>query len=421
MMMFWFLSAVLVAVVMAMLAPSLLRSREAADQDRDRQNVLIAQERIAELEGERDEGVLSDKEFEQAKREVESALLIDVDQRDEGEGEKVSGMGKGTFAAIALSLPLIGVPIYFLLGEPQLAGTTRMAVTKPAGGHQAGEPGTVAEMVEKLTNRLKENPQDTEGWFMLGRTMMVLEDYDKAVTAFEATYSLAGEEPSVMLALADSIAMSKGGDMGDPRIRELVHKALAVDSENVTGLWLAGLIETEAGNNPEALKYFQQLRPLVADDAASVSEVDKLIARVGGAQANEGATASVQPEPAQATPAAVGDEAITVRVVIDAALAGRVAESDTVYIYARATEGPRFPLAASRHRVSELPLELTLSDANAVMPMGKLSSFSEVLVGARVSKSGDAMAKAGDLRGEISPVQVGQGEPVEIVIDTIVP
>ncbi len=422
MMMFWILSAVLIAVVLAILAPSLLFSRVAADQDRDRQNVLIARERIDELAAERDEGVLSEAEFEQAKREVESALLIDVDQRDDGEGEKVSGMGKGAFAAVAVLLPLVGALLYLQLGEPELADSASMNAQRAEPGHQAGQPGTVEEMVKRLTDRLKENPQDVDGWFMLGRTMMVLEEYGKAATAFEATYRLAGEEPAVMLALADALAMANGGDMRDGRVKELVHKALAVEPGNTTGLWLAGLIAEGEGNLAQALEYWRTLRPLVADDAAGLAEVDKLIARAqgqAGAGVGDNATAA-QAEPSQPVVAA-GDEAITVRVVLDAALSPQVSDGDTVYIYARAAEGPRFPLAASRHRVSDLPLEITLSDANAVMPMGKLSGFTEVLVGARVTKSGDAMAKAGDLRGEVSPVQVGQDEAVEIVIDSVVP
>ena len=243
---FWIVTVLLLLLTLALLAPVLLGNRKLVDADRDRQNIQIAHDRIAELERERDDGVMSPEEFEQAKREVESALLIDVDQREEGDGVRISGVGKGTFAALIVLLPLLSGLLYLQLGEPSLID--------PQPGHSEGfdlsSEGSIEEMIRKLALRLQENPEDAEGWFLMGRTMMVLDQYRHAVTAFENTLDLVGEEPSLLLALADALAMAEGGTMAGQRTKELVERALELEPANVTALWMAGMVSEERGDTP---------------------------------------------------------------------------------------------------------------------------------------------------------------------------
>jgi hypothetical protein len=111
---------------------------------------------------------------------------------------------------------------------------------------------------------------------------------------------------------------------------------------------------------------------------------------------------------------------ITVTVTLSPALAGKAAPGDTVFIFARAAQGPRMPLAIVRKQVRDLPVTVTLDDSMAMMPNMKMSSFPELVIGARVSKSGDAIPKPGDLEGYAPPLKAGAGGPVEVVIASVV-
>ncbi len=423
---FWIVTVLLLLLTLALLAPVLLGNRKLVDPDRDLQNIQIAHDRIAELERERDDGVMSPEEFEQAKREVESALLIDVDQREEGDGVRISGVGKGTFAALIVLLPLLSGLLYLQLGEPSLID--------PQPGHSEGfdlsSEGSIEEMIRKLALRLQENPEDAEGWFLMGRTMMVLDQYRHAVTAFENTLDLVGEEPSLLLALADALAMAEGGTMAGQRTKELVERALELEPANVTALWMAGMVSEERGDYAAALRYWQRLLPLLRNEPEEAAQIEQWIERVRAKLAvSESAAAgaedasSAPPLPSRAEDA-VSDPTtagVRVQVVVAAELAGQVAPSDTVYLLARPVDGSRVPLAAMRRRASELPLDAWLSDRDAIMGESKLSDHQQVIIVARVSRSGDATPQSGDLVGSSEAVAVGEAAGVEIVIDQLVP
>ncbi len=125
-----------------------------------------------------------------------------------------------------------------------------------------------------------------------------------------------------------------------------------------------------------------------------------------------------QPQPAAG---GANDQAIEVIIKLDPKLAVKASPDDMVFIYAKALSGPPMPLAAVRKQVRELPITIRLDDSMAMMPEMKLSAFPEVAVGARVSLSGNPIAKSGDLEGEIKPVKPGQPGPVMVIIDSIHP
>lgn len=422
MMMFWILTIALVLVCLAIIAPPLMRTRPIAALDRDHQNVLIAGERIADLQLELDDDVLNQQEFEQAKQEVEATLLLDVDQRDDGDGLSVSGIGKGTLITLAAALPALAIFLYLQLGMPKLIDHQPLAsVSAPALAQnvQSGEAPSMEDLLKRLTDRLKENPEDSGGWYMLGRMQMSMQQYDKAQTAFETTYKLTGDKLSVLLGLADSTAMNNGGKMAG-RPQELIQKALQLAPMDITALWMAGMAAEEEGAYPEALEYLQRLMPLLRDKPDEAEHLQQMITRI---QQNLGIAVTPMPMVASAqTPKSMSPSTgVRLKIRLSAELSAQVTPQDTIFVYAKAINGPRFPVSAARHQVSELPLEMTLDDSGAIMSSAKLSDFQQVLVGARVSKSGDAMTRSGDFKGEVSPVTVGDPGWIEIVIDRVVP
>lgn len=434
MIVFILFAILLIALTLAALALPLLRSRSSAQADRDHQNVQIARERIADLEAELAEGVLSPTEFAQAREEVESALLIDMDQRDAGEGVSAQDPGRGTFAALAVAVPLFAVLMYLQLGEPKWVTGEAMVAQTPAGtGNDSGQMPSVEEMISRLAKRLSENPEDAEGWFMMGRTMMVLQDYPKAVEAFEQTHRLTDQEPNVMLALADALAMNNNGSMAG-RSTELVMAVLDKEPQNVTGLWLATMARDEAGEAAEALGYLTRLKPLLADqpdELAQLAEMEQRIRSNAGEAVPPSAESPAPPVAASSesdTPdstanqsAPIPGKGVKLRVELAPELAAEVQPGDTLFVFARAMQGPRFPVSIARLHASDLPVEVMLDDSGSVMGDIKLSNFQQVKVGARISRSGNAMPQSGDIQGEVLDVTVGGDETVLVRLESRIP
>jgi cytochrome c-type biogenesis protein CcmH len=299
-----------------------------------------------------------------------------------------------------------------------------------AAGSGDGELPSVEEMVKGLEQRLAQNPEDPNGWYLLGRTYMSLSRYRDAITAYEHVQELAGEHPRVLVSLADAVAMAAGGNMAG-RPTELVTRVLEIAPNDTTALWLAGLAAEERGDLEQAVTYWTRLYPLLSDKPGSQQQVRALIARAGG-EAPEPAAAlpSIMPagSPAPAAPATAdkgasdaGGRSLTVKVSLAEPVRASAEPDDTVFVFARAAEGPPMPLAVARRKVRDLPMTVVLDDSMAMMPAMSLSKFDRVQVAARVSKSGSAQASSGDLQSE--SVLVAERDPgtIELVIAQPVP
>ncbi|MES9882565.1 MAG: c-type cytochrome biogenesis protein CcmI [Sedimenticola sp.] len=410
MMTFWIFAAVLIAAALAILAPALLRSRTAVAEDRNQQNVVIAQERLSELEADLANGLLDQEAFSLAKAELEQALLLDL-KEEEAPAATAAAKGPGRIAMglVAISIPALAVGLYLLIGTPQMLSSGTGGVAQ-----QQGTAPSMEEMLSSLVERLKEAPDDSEGWYLLGRTYMMLKEYPKAVTSFEQLHKLIGDEPTALLSLADALAMAGDGNM-QGRPAELVRKAVVLAPTDTTALWLAGMVEGQAGNHAKAVTYWERLEPLVQEDDESRQRVAMLLSQSrekAGLSAPSAATTTV-------TEAAAAAE-ITLNISLAPELQAKVKGDESLFVYARPLQGSRMPLAAVRIKVSDLPGSVILSDAQAMTPQTKLSNHEYVVVSALVSSSGNAMAASGDFKGEVKPVEVAEGTLVDLVIDTLV-
>jgi cytochrome c-type biogenesis protein CcmH len=310
--------------------------------------------------------------------------------------------------------------MYLELGKPQVMQSAATSQATAASPHASMPDGTAApsidELLAKLETRLKSSPNDAKGWYMLGRSYMSLGRYPEAVEALRRSYELVGDQqPTVMLSYADALAMSQGGKITGKAF-ELIKKALELSPNDPTALWLAGLGYEEQGEHERAVRYWRQLEPMLADNPESLNEVHRLIA-----SAEQKLGHAVETEKVQAPIAPASTTAITVSVDISPVLREKANPTDTVFIFARAVSGPPMPLAVVRKQVSDLPIEVTLDDSMAMMPQMKLSSFSEVNIGARISKSGNAMPQSGDLKSADVQVNTSQIQPVKLSINSTVP
>jgi len=268
---------------------------------------------------------------------------------------------------------------------------------------------------------------------------MRLQNYTQAVDAFENVVRLLPEEPAGLLSLADAMTMANNRVVSARSI-ELLEKALSIDPQSVTAMWLLGNAASDRGDTAAALGYWQRAYPLLDSEPSMQRELGQMITQAGGevpasaaalppimAPAPQITAAAPSPTaaPAPATPSQPsGDRdgaAIVVEVALAPSLMEQAAPEDTLFVLARAESGPPMPLAVSRQRVADLPLKVTLTDAMAMMPAMKLSSFPRVKVSARISKSGQAGRQPGDLAA--GDVLVDSGSPpdsVQLLIDRVV-
>jgi cytochrome c-type biogenesis protein CcmH len=303
--------------------------------------------------------------------------------------------------------------------------------------HPTGDSGgrlSVEEMVNQLAERMRSQPDDMKGWVMLARSYVVLKRYDEAVDAYRNILHLGGDSPELLADYADALAMAAGGRF-TPETGELLQRALAAQPDNIKALWLAGHWKNQEGDVSAAIEYWQQAADLLPADGEDAVVIGQQISRAreklglpplaaaqpAAARSSAPAAAAEMSSATAAAPAAAAASTIQVRVTLDPQLADQARPDDTVFVFARAAQGPRMPLAIVRKQVRDLPLSVTLDDSLAMSPAMVLSKFTEVSVGARVSRSGNAMPQSGDLEGSQSPVAVGKDVNVEVMINSRVP
>jgi cytochrome c-type biogenesis protein CcmH len=309
---------------------------------------------------------------------------------------------------VDLAIPAASVSLYLVYGEYRVVENPQLALAAPRQQTAAAPQMSLEEMTAAIKQRLQDNPEDAEGWFMLGRTMMARQQYDQAVTAFQRSNDLLVDEPGIMFALADALAMQNNGNLlGEPEA--LVQRGLELAPRFPNGLWLAGMAAEQRQDYKAAHRNWSLLLPLIADNQASSREVRGLLA-------------TLEERDPQLAKTAAADNAAGIKLVVDisAELKARASPDTAVFIYAKAMQGPPMPLAVRKLQLSDLPVSLTLSDNDAMMPTMKLSSFDQVIVGARVSSSGNPVAQSGDFYTEREAVD-SKNPPAQInlIIDQV--
>ena len=329
---------------------------------------------------------------------------------------------------------VLAVAGYSWKGSPELVRGNAVAGTGAVddGGSNAngGAPHTtsaaqIAAMTDKLVARLKEQPNDFEGWAMLARTYGVLQRHTDALKAYEKALALHADDPALLADYADTLAVTKGGDLSGEPLKAL-EKAIKLDPANLKALALLGTYAFNTKDYASAAKLWEKVAQIGPPDNFFVKQILPGITearRLAGlpplppSQQPQQAQQPQQPSPApgvdaggtSAPPAANGAR-VSGTVTLAAALSAQVQPDDTVFITARAAQGSRMPLAVLRRQVRDLPLSFTLDDSQAMSPANALSSAKEVIVTARVSKSGNAMPQAGDWQGQSGVVAVGSGK-----------
>lgn len=401
-------------------------------------SVAQLKQQIAQLDALHQSGALSAEHHRESRGALEKKLAEAVVAAPPAAAPAVQ---RSLGLAIGLAVFMVAVVGggYWLVGTPAALGTNPAAVMAAAGndggaggnaGGNTGEGGgaqhpmsfeKIQAMAEGLAARLKEDPSDATGWAMLARSYMVLGRYPEAVPAFKRATALVHDDAQLYADYADALAMANDRNLsGEPMT--LVAQALKIDPNNLKALTLAGTDAFERKDYATTIKDWEKVAQLGANDSEFVQQVRQGIAEARDLAAKAGVKVPPPSTPAAATPpagapamAAAGVSGVSGRVSLSAALAKQVSPDDTVFVFARAAQGPRMPLAIVRKQVKDLPFDFTLDDSTAMSPQMKLSNFEQVVVGARISKSGNAMPQPGDLQGISPTVSLGAaGLKIEI-------
>ena len=449
--------------------------------DAGRANLVILREQLSQLEAELAAGGITPAQHAQAKAEIERRALEEnagAERAAPGPTEHRAGQAAGsrpagaalggaalarpppaapratrTAVVVGLGIPLLALGLYGFLGNPQgYMGPTDATGTPGGEVTQAQVEAMVAQLAQRLENAPPDQPADPKGWEMLARTYAAMQRFPEADKAYARATALAPHNGQLLADHAEVLAMLQGQSaIGAPE--KLIERALKLDSKNLKALALAGSLAFERKDFTTATNFWTQARQLApagsefanglersieaaqaagggtpgnkANGAANATAnaADNATSRATGA-ANSAAKQQVAASAADTSsatataPAAASN--ITGVVSLSPALATKVAPDDTVFIFARAAEGPRMPLAILRRKASELPINFTLDDSTAMSPEMKLSKFAQVVVGARISRSGNAMPQPGDLVGQAGPLKP-PATKLAVMIDGVQP
>ena len=414
---FWFGAAGLVLLAWIMVWPAArLRGAPKADA---LSPIAILKEQLAALDADLAAGTIDAQQHDLARREVQRRVLEEAPAPTDA-ASQYAGSRK-TLYAIAAALPLFAIGVYFSIGN--LAGLApQLAARTPLG--PGVSPEAVEAMLTQLAQRLEKGTgntaSDLQGWTMLARSYAALQRFPEADKAYARAQALAPNDAQLLADRADVLAMLQGQSLkGEPD--KLVERALAIDPRNLKALALAGASAYERKDWVAARTWWRRARALAPPGSEFAAGLDQSLNELPSAKTAMASIGASAAAPSAASPAAAASAArISGRVSLAPALAARIAPTDTVFIFARAAEGPRMPLAIVKRSAAELPIEFTLDDSMAMSPQMKLSNFARVIVGARISRSGNATPQSGDLRGESAPTGT-RAANLQLVIDGVQP
>jgi cytochrome c-type biogenesis protein CcmH len=282
------------------------------------------------------------------------------------------------------------------------------AASPASAAHPLG-PQQLERSIAQMRERVQASPDDATAWAMLAHAYDMLGRYNDARSAYQRLVELRPQDAQVLADAADSLAAASGGRLQGEAMT-LVQRALALDPKNLKALSLAGTEAFDRQDPAQAIAYWQRARALVTD-ASLASEIDVNLAAARALRDRIAADASARTASAPVS----SNASVSGTVVLSSRLADKVSASDTVFVFARPADGSRMPVALMRRRAGDLPFEFTLDDSMAMVPRSRLSSQPQVIVGARISRRGDAMPQAGDLQSVAAPVSVGaRGLQIEI-------
>jgi len=393
------IAAALAVLALAFVLRPLVKRRDSARLSRREANIAIYKDELRELDADLAAGTLARADYDRARLELEARLLEDVSS---AEPAPARATGRTAALAVGIAVPLLAVAVYIATGDPR-GFDTRQA---------APDTAQIEAMVARLAAKMRENPGDVEGWKLLGRSYTVMGRFPEAVNAYAKAAERAPRDAQLLADFADALAMARGQRLaGEPE--RLIKRALEIDPKNLKALALAGSAAYERQDYAKAADLWGRMLPLVPEDSEDARAIKE---NVGEARKLAGIGAPPAEHPQKSAAVHPG---VRGTVTLAPALRKEVKPDDTLFVFARAAEGPPMPLAVVRARAADLPLKFALNDSMAMAQGMTVSAHPRVVVTARVSKTGKPQPTPGDLQGATGPV-ANDASGVNVVIDSTV-
>lgn len=364
--------------------------------------------RLAALDKARDEGLLDDAEYSAKRGRIEADA-----QAQPAPSARLPVLGM----IFVLLLPVGTWLLYRDVGSPQALDP--LLLQHGLAGPQRGDPPDMESAVRALAARMAEQPDNLEGWMLLARSYRTMERFADSRDALAQALRLAPGDTDLMVEYAESMALASPSRRIDGEAQRLLETALQRTPAHQRALWLLGISRVQQGDNDGAIEYWQRLLALLPPDSDIALQIQEQIAEARGTTAQQPMPATTAPR--AATQADSDQPLLTLEVSLSPELQQSVGASDALFVFARPIGGARAPLAIKRMAAGVLPTTITLGIEDAMMPAMTLATFPEIEVGARISRSGNAVPQSGDLEVIAGPVRNDRREPLRLVIDRVVP
>ncbi len=412
---FLIIAALMTATALAFILPTLLGKHNSSDArtERGHVNLSVLRDQLRELDRDLVSGTIDTHAYDSARRELEQRVAEDVKPTPSAHQPTSGGLAQAITLGVAVMLGATG--LYAYLGKPAGLDPAQMTATNEASPKV--DPKDANAAIEQLAQRLKAQPENTEGWTMLARSLNAMGRFADASRAYRNLTLLVPDDAQLLTEYAGSAAMAQGASLqGEPE--RILARALAAEPSNTKALSLSGSAAFERGDYDAAITRWKKVLALAPADS-EIAQVanDNIQEALAAAAAGNQPTLAKAPVASQAiSQPATEKSSVTATsqatqvagtVELDPALRSEVNDTDTVFVFARAPDGPRFPLAVLRKQVKDLPFSFVLDDSMSMTPDARLSGFNSLVLVARISKSGNATPGVGDLEGSASPVQAG--------------
>ncbi len=288
---FWFIVAIMIAIALLFVVlPLLGRGKIRAAASRSDLNLSVYRDQLRELDSELAEGALSKEQYQSARGELESRVLEDSSAPAGNTAAAPVANGRGVAIAAAIAVPLFSISIYLMLGQPGETSTE----SKPPPASQQITQEQINAMVDSLAQKLKENPDDVEGWLMLGRSYNAMRRYNEAADAYARAVALQPNNPQMLTDYADILAMKNGRSMlGEPE--KYIQQALQIDPNIMKAIVLIGTAHFQRKDYAAAIEAWQKILGMVPPDSPIASSIKANISQAQGLSGQ----LMVAPEPKQ--------------------------------------------------------------------------------------------------------------------------
>lgn len=409
---FLIIAVFMTATALAFIVPTLLGKQKTSGYRtlRDQVNLAVLRDQLRELDRDLASGTIDAHAYDSARRDLEQRVSEDVKPNPPADESASNGFAQAIVVGVAVMAG--SAALYTQLGQP--AGLHPVQVTATNESSRDGAPNDANAAIEQLAQLLKAQPENIEGWTMLARSLNAMHRYVDASRAYKSLTTLVPNDPQLLTEYAGSAAMAQGASLqGEPE--KILARALAAGPGNTKALSLSGSAAFERGDYAAAITLWRKVLALAPADSEIVQVANANIKEaLAAAAVGKGPLLAVAPTASQEIAQPLVEESsataatrVAGTVELDPALRSEVNDTDTVFVFARASAGPHVPLAVLRKQVKDLPFSFVLHDAMSMMPEAKLSRFSSVVVSARISKSGNATPQSGDLEGAVSAVRPG--------------